>query len=129
MPWILCAPGWPPDSTAEASGSTATIFTDGLRAFRTWPTPVMVPAGADAGDDRVDAAVGVVPDLLGRRDPVDQRVGLVLELLGHDRAGTLAQISWARATAPRMPFSAGVSSSSAPRSAASCAAPATCCRA
>jgi hypothetical protein len=43
MPWILCGPGSPPDSTGEASGSTAIMRSDGLRAFSTWPTPVMVP--------------------------------------------------------------------------------------
>ena len=26
MPWILCGPGLPPDSTGESAGSTATIF-------------------------------------------------------------------------------------------------------
>ena len=43
MPWILCGPGWPPDRTGESSGSSAIIFTLGLRAFSTWPMPVMVP--------------------------------------------------------------------------------------
>ena len=43
VPWILCGPGGPPDSTAESSGSTAIIFKPGLRALSTDPTPVSVP--------------------------------------------------------------------------------------
>ena len=35
MPWILCGPGSPPDSTGKSSGSTATICTPGFRAFST----------------------------------------------------------------------------------------------
>ncbi len=44
-------------------------------------------AGADAGDEDVDAAVGVGPDLFGRRLAVDRDVRLVLELAGEDRTG------------------------------------------
>ena len=43
MPWIGCGPFAPPESTGEASGSTATQRKDGLRALMTSPTPVMVP--------------------------------------------------------------------------------------
>ena len=43
MPWILCGPGRPPDSTADVAGSTATIFSCGLRSFRNEPAPVIVP--------------------------------------------------------------------------------------
>ena len=43
MPWILCGPGCPPESTGESSGSTAMILSEGRRGFSTWPTPVMVP--------------------------------------------------------------------------------------
>jgi hypothetical protein len=46
-------------------------------------------AGADAGDEDVDRAIGVVPDLLRRGLAVDRRVGRVLELLRDDRAGDL----------------------------------------
>ena len=42
-PCSLCGPGWPPDSTGEASGSTATILMPGLRPLSTSPTPVIVP--------------------------------------------------------------------------------------
>ena len=41
-------------------------------------------AGADAGHEDVDLAVGVGPDLLGRGPLVDGRIGRVLELLGHE---------------------------------------------
>ena len=41
-------------------------------------------AGADAGDEDVDLAVGVAPDFLGRGLAVDLRVGRVLELLRHE---------------------------------------------
>src|SRR6478735_7001947 len=41
-------------------------------------------ARADAGDDDVDLAVGVLPDLFGRGLAVDLRVGLVGELPGQD---------------------------------------------
>ncbi len=48
-------------------------------------------AGADAGDDRVHLAVGVVPDLLGGRAAMDRRVGGVAELVRDHRAGRLRQ--------------------------------------
>ena len=90
MPWILCGPGWPPESTGESSGSTATICRPGLRGFSTWPTPVMVPPVPTPDDEDVDLAVGVVPDFLGRGAAVDLRIGRVLELLRDDGAGDLA---------------------------------------
>ena len=80
MPWILCGPRWPPDRTGLAAGSTAMILTTGLRFFSTRPTAGQRAAGADADDERIDLAAGVVPDLLGRRQLVHQRVGRVLEL-------------------------------------------------
>ena len=46
-------------------------------------------AGADAGDEDVDLAVGVGPDLLGGGRAVDLGVGLVGELAGQDGARTL----------------------------------------
>ena len=86
MPWILCGPGWPPLRIGDSSGSTAMILTSGLRDFRTWPTPGDGAARADAGDDDVDLAVGVLPDLLGRGLAVDLGVGRVGELAGEDAA-------------------------------------------
>ena len=86
MPWILCGPGWPPESTGESSGSTATIAQrSGLRGFSTCADAGDRAAGADAGDEDVDLACGVVPDLLGRGAAVDLGIGRVLELLRHDR--------------------------------------------
>ncbi len=75
------------------------------------------PAGADAGDHRIDLAAGVGPDLLGRGHPVDGRDWQgVLELLRHHRTGDLGQNLLGRTTrtAPCPFFSAGVSSSRAP---------------
>ena len=60
--------------------------TEGLRAFKTSPDAGDGAAGAHAGDEDVDAAVGVVPDLLGRGDAVHLGVGRVLELLGDEVA-------------------------------------------
>ena len=73
MPWILCGPGAPPDRTGESSGSTAIIRTLGLRALQHLADAGDRSAGADAGDDDVDLAVGVVPDFLGRRAAMDLR--------------------------------------------------------
>jgi hypothetical protein len=42
-------------------------------------------AGADAGDQDVDRALGIVPDFLGGGLAVDLGVGGVLELLRNDR--------------------------------------------
>ena len=64
-------------------------------------------AGADAGDEDVDLAVGVLPDLLGGGLAVDLRVRLVGELAGQDGARRSATISSALATAPFMPEGAG----------------------
>src|SRR5262249_24357963 len=50
------------------------------------------PAGADAGDERVDLAVRVVPDLLGGGGAVDLWVRLVLELADQDRALLLTDL-------------------------------------
>src|SRR5882724_3673319 len=43
MPCSLCGPGWPPERIGDASGSTATTFSEALRGLSTSPTPVMVP--------------------------------------------------------------------------------------
>ena len=43
IPWILCGPETPSDSTGEDAGSTATIFTSGFFSFKYSPVPVMVP--------------------------------------------------------------------------------------
>ena len=38
-PSILCGPGWPPPSTGDSTGSTASIRTLGLGRFSTVATP------------------------------------------------------------------------------------------
>ena len=43
MPWILCGPARPPESTGEDAGSTAITRSCGLRSFRKPPAPVIVP--------------------------------------------------------------------------------------
>ena len=43
MPWILCGPGRPPDSTADALGSTATTRQREFRDLSISPAPVIVP--------------------------------------------------------------------------------------
>ena len=43
MPWILCGPGRPPDSTGLLAGSTATTLRSLFRSFRNEPAPVIVP--------------------------------------------------------------------------------------
>ena len=83
-------------------------------------------AGADAGDEDVDLAVGVVPDFLGRGPAVDRRVGRVLELLRDDGVRDLLRPAprrgrW-RPSCPWRPRSAPVRRRAAP---ASCAARST----
>ncbi len=116
MPWILWGPGWPPDRTGEEVGSTATIFSEGLRAFSTWPTPVMVPP------------VPTPETTASTRPSVSFQISSAVETrwisglagfsncCGMTEPGMAAIRAWARSTAPRMPRSAGVNSSLAPSS-------------
>ena len=102
--------------TAEPSGSTATIFTEGLRAFSTWPTPVMVPPVPTP-----ETTASTLPSVSFQiSSAVDTRWirGLAgfSNCCGMTEPGISLSSSWARTTAPRMPFSAGVSSSRAPSS-------------
>ena len=80
MPWILCGPRGLPESTGLVVGSTAMILRLGLRGLSARPHAGERAARADADDEHVDLAVGVVPDLLGRGQLVHQRVGGVVEL-------------------------------------------------
>ena len=107
MPWILCGPGWPPLRIGDSAGSTAIDLHAGLARLEHLADAGDGAAGADAGDDDVDLAVGVVPDLLGGGLAVDLGVGRVVELAGQDGAGRSATISSALATAPFMPSAAG----------------------
>ena len=99
---------------------------DGLRAFSTWPTPVMVPPVPTPEMTIVDLAVGVVPDFLGRGAAMDLGIGRVLELLRDDRAGHVRRRApgpgrWRR-SCPSRPASAPARRPAAP---ASCAARST----
>src|ERR1700731_1078430 len=47
--------------------------------------------GADAGDEDIQLAAGVAPDLLGRGAYMDGRIGRVLELLRHEAVGYFLQ--------------------------------------
>ena len=87
MPWILCGVCWPPDSTGLSSGSTATIRKRRLARLQHLPDAGDGAAGADAGDEVVDIAAGVVPDFLGRGAAVNFGIGEVLELLRHHGIG------------------------------------------
>ena len=114
MPWILCGPGWPPESTGEASGSTAIIFTEALRLLSTWPTPVMVPPVPTPA-----ITASTLPSVSFQiSSAVETRWTSGLAPLsncwGMTAPGVASTISRARATAPAMPRSAGVSSSLAP---------------
>ena len=58
----------------------------GLRAFSTWPTPVMVPPVPTPATKTSTPPLRVVPDLLGRGAAMDVRIGGILELLRDDGA-------------------------------------------
>ena len=126
MPWILCGDGLSGsparvcEITGLAAGSTATerifllaVVLDVARHAGDGA------AGADAGDEDVDLAVGVVPDLGAGGALVDRRVGRVLELLraSGSAPGRTATISSALAIAPVMPSAPGVSTRLAPNAA------------
>ena len=84
MPWILCGPGRPPESTADVAGSTAITLTSLSRSFRNEPAPVIVPPVPTPGDEVVDLAVHRLPQLRAGRPVVDLRVGRVGELVGQE---------------------------------------------
>jgi len=114
MPWILCGPFCPPESTAEAAGSTATICAEGLRSLSTSPTPVIVPPVP-----MPDTTISTPPSVSRQiSSAVVRRWISGFASLANWRArtapGRSAAICSARCTAPRMPSEAGVSTSSAP---------------
>ena len=117
MPWILCGPGCAAGQHRAVLGLDRDHPDRRLARLQHLADAGDGAAGADAGDDDVDLAVGVVPDLLGGGAAVDLRVGRVLELLRDDRVGDLRRAAprrgrWRRAC----PSAPGVSSSSAPSS-------------
>ena len=99
--------------TGRVVGSTATIFTPGLRLLSTSPQPVIVPPVPTPAHEDVDLAVGVAPDFFGRRLAMDLGVGRILELLGHE-VGLFSTSSSALRTAPGIPSAAGVRTISTP---------------
>ena len=116
IPWILCDPGSPPDSTALSSGSTAIILRPGLRGFSTEPIPVSVPpvptplttmSTAPAVSRQISSAVV--------RRWISGFAGF-WNCCGIKASGSSRTIASARAMAPRIPCAAGVNSSSAPSS-------------
>ena len=114
IPWILCGPGSPPESTGEAAGSTRDHLDVGAALLQHLADAGDRAAGPDARDEGVDLAVEVGPDLLGRRAAVDLGVGGVRELHRHV-AVVLASTSFrASSTASSMPPIDGVSCTSAP---------------
>ena len=114
MPWILCGPGLPPERTGLSAGSTATTWKPGLRAFSTWPTPVMVPP-VPMPETRMSTAPSVSFQISS---------AVVLRWIsglagfsncwGMTAPGMVPASSSAMAMAPFMPFGPSVSTSSAP---------------
>ena len=67
--------------TGDDFGSTATTCRFGVALLEPLAAAGDRAAGADAGDEHVDVAAGLLPDLLGRRAAVDLRVRRVAELV------------------------------------------------
>ena len=87
-----------------------------MRSLSTRPTPVSVPPVPTPETRMSSLAVGVAPDLLGGRPPVDGRVGRILELLRDEVAAVVRLPSRSTcAMAPFMPSAPGVRISSAPK--------------
>ena len=120
MPCILCGPATPVESTAEAAGSTATIFTSGFLDLRNSPTPVRVPP-VPTPATKISTLPSVSSHISG---PVvflcaSGFAGFAnwegIKLFGYSFAS-----SSAFAIAPFMPFAPSVSTSSAPYAFISC---------
>ena len=71
-------------------------------------------AGADAGDEDVDLAVGVIPDLGAGRGLVDGGVGGVHKLAGDNAVGSLLLQLLGLGDGAFMPLEPSVSTSCAP---------------
>ena len=89
------------------TGSTAMILHAGLSCLEHFADAGDGAAGADAGHDDIDLAVGVAPDFLGRGLAMDFGIGRILELLRHEGAGRPRPFPRPCATAPLMPSGAG----------------------
>ena len=84
MPWILCGPGRPPDSTGRRRGLDGDHLDVRVALLQERAGAGDRPAGADAGDEVVDLAVQRLPQLRAGRAAVDLRVGRVGELVGQE---------------------------------------------
>ncbi len=115
MPWILCGPGVPPESTGLSSGSTATTRRCGRRGFRTLATPVSVPP-VPTPEMKTSSRPSVSRQISSAvvRRWISGLAGF-LNCCGITASPISATSSSARAMAPPMPRDAGVSSRRAPR--------------
>ena len=114
MPWIGCGEGCPPDSTGDATGSTAKIFSFGQAFFSTFaqpvmwppvPTPVMRQSMPSGKSSRISRAVV---------RSCTSTLAAFSNCCGIQAPGVCAASSCARAMEPFMPFSRGVRSKLAP---------------
>ena len=80
IPWILCGPGFPPDSTGLSVGSTAITLKLGFLGLMYRLTPVRVPPVPTPEIREVDLAVGVVPDFRTGRIKVNLWICGIVEL-------------------------------------------------
>ena len=104
MPWILCGPGRPPESTGERGGLDGDDrAASGLRSFRKRAGAGDRAAGADAGDEVVDVLPSSASHSSG---PVVRRCasGLAgLENWSGSQTSSSRASAWAAATASFMP--------------------------
>ena len=126
MPWILCAPGlisWPA-SFWVITGAFLGLHGHGEKflALGLLPKPGDAgdgAAGADAGDQDIHLAVGVIPDFRAGGLFVDGRIGRVFELLRQEVVFRIGGGDFFGAPdgAPSCPSAPGVSSRLAPKAA------------
>ena len=114
MPSMAWGPPLPPESTAEAAGSTATISIPSMASLSTWPAPVIVPPVPTPV-----TKASILPPVASRiSGPVVRRWTSGLAGFSNCRSsrqfGLRSMISAARRTAPPMSSSPGVSTTSAP---------------
>ena len=101
IPWIPWTRAFPPESTGDLAGSTATMRTPGIRWRSTSPTPVIVPPVRPASRTSTYPAGGL-QDLERRRPSVRLRVRRVLELAELHGSREVLSSGCARATASFM---------------------------
>ena len=83
-PWIGCGPGLPPVRIGDERRLDREHLEVRPGRFQHFGAGGDVPAGADAGDDRVDRRVGeIAQDFLRGRAAMNLDVGRIVELLRH----------------------------------------------